>query len=272
MERLAAVVEAWAKRVLSGASCVFAVPENGAGPSGISRSDECVAGSVHTVSRATGQAFRMKQSGTPSAEFYVAALQCAGVGVWHIDVTSGVMTWGRVAEKILQLTPPRTVAEFLEKVLPQDRAAVADFFQPVRQPVGRETIQFRFYRRAGETRWLQCTGCSLLDDLGSGNMLGGIVRDVTIQVEDRLRLQESERRLDTLIDNLQGIAYRCEAAAPWRILFASKGVTEITGYEMAELESGGWARGGPVFPGELSRGRERGGEGKGGDFGGCRVI
>lgn len=58
-----------------------------------------------------------------------------------------------------------------------------------------------------------------------------------------LELCESKRRLATLVDNLPGIAYRCEANSPWRMTYISEGVEDLTGYTVAEMLSGevSWA-------------------------------
>lgn len=193
----------------------------------------------------------MIQSGGSSADFFVAALRCAMVGVWRYDQETGSIALDSVAENILGLTSPCALEALLQSAAPQDRAAAAAFFRTPHRPVRRETIDFRIVRSDGETRWLQCTGCALWDGPVSGEKLGGVVRDVSARKEAELRLQESQRRLNTLIDNLQGIAYRTEAAAPWRILFVSKGVTPITGYDVAELEEGDWTWGALFHPDDL---------------------
>ncbi|HEX5657245.1 MAG TPA: ATP-binding protein [Polyangiales bacterium] len=56
-------------------------------------------------------------------------------------------------------------------------------------------------------------------------------------------LREREQSLSTLMSNLPGLAFRRELEPPFRILFASQGCGELTGYEPDALraEPGGWA-------------------------------
>ncbi len=46
---------------------------------------------------------------------------------------------------------------------------------------------------------------------------------------------ESERRLSTLINNLQGIAYRCKNDGNWTMEYMSAGIKEITGYNAEDI-------------------------------------
>jgi diguanylate cyclase (GGDEF)-like protein/PAS domain S-box-containing protein len=60
---------------------------------------------------------------------------------------------------------------------------------------------------------------------------------------DRASLLSTEvldrsRVLDTLVNNLAGMAYRCRNDNHWRMIFVSQGCTELTGYTPAELIHG----------------------------------
>ena len=54
-----------------------------------------------------------------------------------------------------------------------------------------------------------------------------------ITVETALR--ESQRMLSTLMDNLPGMAYRCQNDAEWTMDFVSSGCKSLTGYQAADL-------------------------------------
>jgi len=62
-----------------------------------------------------------------------------------------------------------------------------------------------------------------------------ICLDITDKKEAEEAVVESERRLQTLMNNLPGMAYRCKADETYSMEFASQGSVKIFGYEPYEL-------------------------------------
>ena len=58
------------------------------------------------------------------------------------------------------------------------------------------------------------------------------------QIEDALR--ESERKLSTLISNLQGMVYRCRNDQNWTMEFVSDGCQKLLGYTVEEITNHGF--------------------------------
>ena len=48
---------------------------------------------------------------------------------------------------------------------------------------------------------------------------------------------ETKSRLEDLLRDVQGMAYRCESKPPWRMLSVSAGCGELTGYSQKDLIS-----------------------------------
>ncbi|MBX0295144.1 PAS domain S-box protein [Haloarcula nitratireducens] len=63
-------------------------------------------------------------------------------------------------------------------------------------------------------------------------------RDVTERKRTEAELRERNRMFSTLVDNLPGIAYRCENERDWPMSFVSAGCSDLTGYDPAEIEAG----------------------------------
>jgi PAS domain S-box-containing protein len=71
--------------------------------------------------------------------------------------------------------------------------------------------------------------------------VASLLRAAELRAEKRRHEEarrESDRRLETLIANLPGMAYRCLLQAPWPLTFASEGVAALTGYPAAEFVEG----------------------------------
>ena len=66
----------------------------------------------------------------------------------------------------------------------------------------------------------------------------GIIRDLTKQKVAENKANEAQRKLETLIANLPGIAYCCKNDSAWSMEFISSGVQTITGYPSADFTSG----------------------------------
>ena len=65
--------------------------------------------------------------------------------------------------------------------------------------------------------------------------VGGIVRDITERENSLNIIKESERKLNTLISNLPGMAYRCKFDRKWTMLYISEGSKKLSGYNNYEF-------------------------------------
>ena len=63
----------------------------------------------------------------------------------------------------------------------------------------------------------------------------GFAQDITERKQAEASLRESERRLNTLMANLPGMAYRCRNDPQWTMQFVSDGCAQLTGYQASEL-------------------------------------
>ena len=62
-----------------------------------------------------------------------------------------------------------------------------------------------------------------------------VIYNITERKQYEFNLRESERTLSTLMNNLPGMAYRCNNDDKWTMRFVSKGFQEITGYGPKEI-------------------------------------
>lgn len=99
-------------------------------------------------------------------------------------------------------------------------------------PSSRENhdLIFRIIHRNGEIRWIKHVCRPVFSE--QGEFLGRRVSnsDITELKNAYYELEESRRRLQTLISNLPGLVYRCKNDPNWTMEFISEGALELTGY------------------------------------------
>jgi PAS domain S-box-containing protein len=95
-------------------------------------------------------------------------------------------------------------------------------------------VQQRALTQSG-WRWLEWMDTAILNSQNEVIEIIGVGRDITEQKNAEFELQESQRRLSTLMGNLPGMVYRSMNNREWTMLFVSKGCYELTGYTSDEL-------------------------------------
>jgi PAS domain S-box-containing protein/putative nucleotidyltransferase with HDIG domain len=75
-------------------------------------------------------------------------------------------------------------------------------------------------------------------DIRGDSFILASMRDVSEIIEAERAFKESERRLLTLIGNLDGAVYRCANDADWTMQFVSEGILDLTGYKPDEMIGG----------------------------------
>jgi len=172
---------------------------------------------------------------------------------------------------------PAVFESFYEALHPDDRsrveAALEEHFTD-REPYD---IDYRLRTKEGEYRWFQARGAVLRDESGDPYRMAGSLVDINSQklleadlldrelrqralveelreerehvaalndkleqrVHERtLQLEENARRYETLLSNLQGMAYRCRHDADWSMEYVSAGCLELLGVEPSKLLDG----------------------------------
>jgi signal transduction histidine kinase len=135
------------------------------------------------------------------------AMRSANLGVFDWDLGPDTLTWSDATWRTFGLAPgePRTVAEAMHRVHPDDRAevdtALAAAFDPFGDGAFRARV--RVVRPDGEVRWIDAVGQARFDD-GPGaqrraTRLCGVIADVTEAQLALERLRDADRRKDEFL-------------------------------------------------------------------------
>ena len=95
--------------------------------------------------------------------------------------------------------------------------------------------ELNVYHPLGTMRQFKVNRVALLDE--SSAVIGtlGFAHDVTDKAARAGRLRDSERKLDTLVRNLPGMAFRRLNDSMWSMMFASEGCRVLTGFPPREF-------------------------------------
>lgn len=95
----------------------------------------------------------------------------------------------------------------------------------------------RYLKPDGSECWLHVIIAPLfLDDHGNFTHIH-LIEDITARKTTEMALLESERSKSVLLENLPGIAYRCNYDREWTMQFISQGCFALTGYKPESLIS-----------------------------------
>ena len=127
------------------------------------------------------------------------ALGAAGVGTWHVDLSTGVATHDESLNRILGLDPVETQGPLRDssftRIHPDDHTRVMRAIDEAIASRSEYSLEYRVVRADGEVRWLQDRGRIILDDAGAPCFATGAVLDMTArrQLEDHERALSEER-------------------------------------------------------------------------------
>jgi len=125
------------------------------------------------------------------------ALTAGAVMAFEHDLDSGLVQCSANAAQILGLGPQQTltVAQFLARIHPDDRARFDEHHRRLRVDTPADMVTFRFIRPDGRELWLEKTSRAEFDTAGRLIRLNGLTRDITGR-------KQAEKRQDLLITEL----------------------------------------------------------------------
>ena len=127
------------------------------------------------------------------------ALGAAGMGTWHVDLSTGIATHDESLNHILGLEPVETQGPLRDpsftRIHPEDHDGVLRAIDGAVASHGDYSIEYRIVRADGEVRWLQDRGRIVCDENCAARYATGAVMDVTArrQLADHERALSEER-------------------------------------------------------------------------------
>jgi PAS domain S-box-containing protein len=155
------------------------------------------------VSRNVSEQKRAEAALRESEAKLEAAQRIAHVGYWDRDLASEHINWSDETYRIFGLPPQGhvvSVAEFQERIHPEDRAQVVDAVKQALEGGRRYDVEYRAVRPDGEQRFVHSQGDVTRDAAGRVRRMFGTVQDVTEPKRAERALLESHSLLNAVIE------------------------------------------------------------------------
>ncbi|WP_414471932.1 EAL domain-containing protein [Microvirga sp. M2] len=99
-------------------------------------------------------------------------------------------------------------------------------------------VEKRYLRPDGTAVWCAVNVSFVCDDTGKPVSSIAVAEDIHARKTAEEKAHESQRQLASFIDNLPGIVYQGDIAAPWRFTLISEGAETLTEYTAGEFLQG----------------------------------
>lgn len=133
------------------------------------------------------------------------ALDAGGMGVWEWDRATDTMTWDPVQFDLTGIRRGErapSVQEFIANVHSEDRQLITDSLAKLSADVPAFSIEFRYNRPDGSTRWLAGKGSMVADEEGRPRRVVGVNFDITAQKESTEHTSELLREVSHRSKNM----------------------------------------------------------------------
>jgi PAS domain S-box-containing protein len=178
-------------------------------------------------------------------EKYRIVTEQTGQLVYDFDLTTDEGSWAGAIEKVTGYSTEelRNMDRdfWVENIHPADRDRVIKEFIISRKTGKSYRVEFRFIKKDGTYICLENNGIYLTDKSGNPVRSLGAMKDITARKLAEEKMQESEDKYRSFVQNLKGIAFQFDR--DFNLEFMHGTVEEITGYSEEELVSSRlWAK------------------------------
>ncbi len=182
---------------------------------------------------ATLQRERTTQALAKSSERLDLALDAGNMGVWELDVATGIATWNRIEYELLGLDPDATYATnenlFYRYVHPDDIETVQSELREAIARAAEFNSEFRILLGEGRCRWLAAKARVFTDPSGNPTKVIGVNYDITERKQTEEAFKAADHRKD---DFLAALGH--ELRNPLNALSSSITLMQSTTAERAE--------------------------------------
>ncbi|MGB5056268.1 MAG: PAS domain S-box protein [Nitrospirales bacterium] len=133
------------------------------------------------------------------------ALKAGNMGIWDWHIPTGHLIWSEEVAGLFGLAHgmlDETFEAYENCIHPDDRPMLKDIIGRTLENGAPYEVEHRIVWPTGEVRWVACKGQVVKNQDGLPQRMLGIVQDITIRKQAEIHLQDSQRFLTSIVDNL----------------------------------------------------------------------
>lgn len=163
------------------------------------------------------------------------------IGTWQWNLQTGETKfnerWAEIVGYTLSELEPISIQTWIDLAHPEDlEKSSALVQQHLRGELEFYDCKCRMRHKNGHWVWVHDRGrVSRLDDNGNPLWMSGTHADISELQSSQQKLRASEERLQSMLSNFPGAAYRCENDPDWTMLYLSAAVKQLTGYSASDF-------------------------------------
>jgi PAS domain S-box-containing protein len=172
-----------------------------------------------------------------SEERYRLLVEATHAIPWEADPSTWRFTYvGPRAERVFGYPASDWLKEnfWRSHIHPDDREFALNFCMNQTAAGKDHEFDYRFIAADGSVRWVR-DYVSLVMSGKTAIRMRGLLIDVTDQHEAAEDARRKDRSNAALLENVSGMAYRCQDDDDWTMELLSSGCTELTGYRVSDL-------------------------------------
>lgn len=167
------------------------------------------------------------------------AQSLAKIGSWEYDIVEDKLSCSDEVFQIYGFSNFNMKLDkktFINRQYPDDMQKAEEVFQNSLHSQEMTIAHNRIIRYDNqEVRYVEHRWTTQYDDSKKAIKTIGTTQDITEQKAIEQALEESNRQLNSLMNSLPGMAYRCNNDEQWTMKFLSDGCEQLTGYKSADI-------------------------------------
>ncbi|MCA9420570.1 MAG: PAS domain S-box protein, partial [Nitrospira sp.] len=160
------------------------------------------------------------------------ALKAGNMGIWDWHIPTGHLIWSEEVAGLFGLAHGmlnETFQAYENCIHPEDRPMLKEMIGKTLENGSPYQVEHRIVWPTGEVRWVACKGQVIKDQNGLPQRMLGIVQDITTRKQAEIHLQDSQKFLTSIVDNLPHMIFVKDAKDLSFIRFNQAG-EELIGY------------------------------------------